>query len=702
MSHRKLFGEVLAAGALLIGTILVPSAYGETGTSSEARSDVIEEVVVTAQKRSQALEDVPLSVQGFQGQALENSSIRDFNEVITFVPGASEELSSSVGLRQYQIRGVPQGSGDPTVGYYVDDAAFFIYGARSAPMGRTFDLERVEVLRGPQSTLYGNGSMGGTVRYITREPDLEEVKGRVVAGYSSVDGGDAGGYLDGSISFPVVENVLGLSLTGSREDLGGYADSRDLTIRDFNEAEISNWRANLLWTPSDSVEVKLMYLKNKAEQDSGTTLDSLDPAVSSGLPGDFVDSEFDLLSGTLTWEFDGFALSSTTTVIDLQTAAVSSLSFPVPGGLLVWDRTSDAEALNNETRLFSTGDSQLQWMVGVFYSDTEQDQSNSFQPAVIPPSLQVLKSDALSVFAEVSYAFLDDTLIALVGARYFEDDRKLTDSSFVQQLDEETFDSVNPRFNLSWFPDEQSHYYLNIAKGFRSGGYNIPSVCALHVLGGLPCETSIDSDELWSYEIGAKRTLADGQVSLDLAVYYQDWKDSRQFVPVFGLFQDYQVGDAESYGLDIGIVYAPSAVEGLMLRLSANVNESEWTDFTPAIEASNPVSDGDRLPFVPDWTVALSVDYSWELRSGWQGLVNVAYNHLEPQLGQFASNSEGDPRDLVRLRVGFENERYGIYFFGKNLLGEDGAIYSQTPSGGLSVFTQDYPRQAGVEVQLNF
>ena len=137
-------------------------------------------------------------------------------------------------------------------------------------------------------------------------------------------------------------------------------------------------------------------------------------------------------------------------------------------------------------------------------------------------------------------------------------------------------------------------------------------------------------------------------------------------------------------------------------RDSCCVNESEWTDFTPAIEASNPVSDGDRLPFVPDWTVALSVDYSWELRSGWQGLVNVAYNHLEPQLGQFASNSEGDPRDLVRLRVGFENERYGIYFFGKNLLGEDGAIYSQTPSGGLSVFTQDYPRQAGVEVQLNF
>jgi len=125
-------------------------------------------VVVTAQKREQQLQEVPLSIQAFEGAALEEANIRDLNEVITFVPGASEGIAWAAGQRTFQIRGVGVGAGDPTVGYYLDDSAFFLFGEGFAPMGRTFDIERVEVLRGPQGTLYGNGSMGGTVRYITR------------------------------------------------------------------------------------------------------------------------------------------------------------------------------------------------------------------------------------------------------------------------------------------------------------------------------------------------------------------------------------------------------------------------------------------------------------------------------------------------------------------------------------------------------
>ena len=514
------------AHAVLVGLV----SLGLVGTTLAAAevSDIprLEEVIVTAQKRSQSLEEVPLSIQAFTGDALEQSSVRDFGELITFVPGASEGLSWNAGSREYQIRGIAQGSGDPTVGYYVDDAAFFLYGVSTAPMGRTFDMARVEVLRGPQSTLYGNGSMGGTVRFITNEPYLEAVEGQVAAGYSSTDGGDPGHHIDGAVSIPIIENELGVRLVASYEEIGGYHKTPDSDIDDYNEADVTNLRANVLWTPSDRLTLKLLYLSNEIEQDGSSILASLDPPIGTAFEGDYSVTEYDLLSGTLAYDFASFTLTSTFTGIDFASEFVSQLPFPVPGGILLWNRNFDGDAFNNETRLVSTGDGPLQWTVGVFYSDSDIQESNVFVPAIVPDGFQTFGSESLSVFGEVSWSLLDGTLVPLFGIRYFEDDRASTFSDASQQPEAETFDSVNPRFNLSWFPEEGAHYYLNIAKGFRSGNYNNPDICGVHALSGMPCEFSVDSDELWSYEIGSKLSLAEGQLSLDLALYFQDLQDS--------------------------------------------------------------------------------------------------------------------------------------------------------------------------------
>ena len=506
---------------------------------------------------------MPLSIQAFTGDALEQSSIRDFSELITFVPGASEGLSSNAGSREYQIRGIAQGSGDPTVGYYVDDAAFFLYGVANAPMVRTFDMERVEVLRGPQSTLYGNGSMGGTVRFITNKPNLEAVEGQVAAGYSSTDGGDPAITSTAQSVFPI-EDMLGVRLVASNEEIGGYHEVPDSNIDDYNEADVTNLRANVLWTPSDRLTLKLLYLSNEIEQDGSSILASLDPPIGTAFEGDYTVTEYDLLSGTLAYDFASFTLTSTFTGIDFASEFVSQLPFPVPGGILLWNREFDGDAFNNETRLVSTGDGPLQWTVGVFYSDSDIQESNVFVPAIVPDGFQTFGSESLSVFGEVSWSLLDGTLVPLFGIRYFEDDRASTFSDASQQPEAETFDSVNPRFNLSWFPEEGAHYYLNIAKGFRSGNYNNPDICGVHALSGMPCEFSVDSDELWSYEIGSKLSLAVGQLSLDLALYFQDLQDSRQYVsdPIIAFFQDYQVGDAESYGIDVGVVYRRGAWKG--------------------------------------------------------------------------------------------------------------------------------------------
>ena len=137
--------------------------------------------------------------------------------------------------------------------------------------------------------------------------------------------------------------------------------------------------------------------------------------------------------------------------------------------------------------------------------------------------------------------------------------------------------------------------------------------------------------------------------------------------------------------------------------MTGNWNTAEWTDIDPSLAATTGVEEGDRLPFVPDdWTLALSGDYSWNVGGAWMGRIFAGYSHIEPQLGQFGTDAQGDSRDLLRARVGIENDRFGIFLFGKNLLDEDGAIYSQTPVGGLQTFTQDYPRQVGIELRVRY
>ncbi len=377
--HRRVItSTVLAATVLGIVQPYKSIAQSPDGT--------LEEVVVTAQRREQLISEVPLSIQAFTDDVLESIHIRDLSELINFVPGASEGLSVSLGQRQYQMRGISTNNlGDPTIGYYIDDAAFFIYGEPYAPIGRAFDIQRVEVLRGPQSTLYGNGSMGGTIRYITEQPDLNDFAAFTRGGYSETDGGDPGYYADGMISIPLLQDQLGLRLAGGYEEVGGYHQSTS-GESDTNEGKLNNIRTSLLWEPSDTLVIKFLYTYNKADQDGSASLSSLDPPIAVAAPGDFTDRNYSLYSNTLAWESPIGKLSTTTTWIDNQTDALFNAPFAAaPGGNLEAPYGTNGDAFNNETRLVSTGDGPTQWLVGTFYSDTKTKQINTYQyPAVCP------------------------------------------------------------------------------------------------------------------------------------------------------------------------------------------------------------------------------------------------------------------------------------------------------------------------------
>lgn len=698
------YRRVMTATVLLLG---IAQPYK---SSAQDTAGVLEEIVVTAQRREQLISEVPLSIQAFTDNMLESTHIRDLSELMTFVPGASEGVSVSLGQRIYQMRGITTNNqSDPTIGYYIDDAAFFIFGEPYAPVGRTFDIQRVEVLRGPQSTLYGNSSMGGTIRYITEPPSLDEVAAFTRGGYSATDGGDPGYYADGMVSIPLLEDQLGLRVAGGYEEVGGYHQSA-AGESDTNEGKLNNIRTSLLWEPTDSLDVKFLYTYNKADQDGSATLASLDPPIATAEDGDFTDRNYNLYSNTVAWDSSIGKLSTTTTWIYNQSDALFNSPFPIaPDGNLEATYATDGNAFNNETRLVSTSDGPTQWLIGSFYSNTEATQETVTNiTQFIPDTVQDLNSEAISVFGELSRAYMDGRVVPLAGVRFFEDNRDTHIFDGSRQSEKETFDSINPRFNLSFYPNESSLYYGNIVKGFRSGSFNEPNTCAFQRLpveqggGGLPCEDAIDSDELWSYETGTKLTLLDSQLSLDSAIYYEDWSNAHARLQFNGLYQGYQVGDAEIYGLDLSLVLAPASVAGLTVQATANINSSEYKQLNPAIAAASGMQEGDRLPLVPESTLSLTGNYSWTLGGGWLGQAAMGYSHISKQYGAFGTKEAGNGRDLLRLRIGADNKRFGVWLFGSNLLQEDGAIYVQNPSRGLAFSTQDYPRQIGVEASYRY
>lgn len=737
-----------------LSTAAIAAALAASQAAAQSNEAVLEEILVTASKRgAQSIQEIPYSIQSLGGNALKDASIRDIAEAITLVPGASEGLSNNAGARQYQIRGINQQIGAPTVGYYFGDAAFNV--TSFAPAGRLFDMDRVEVLRGPQSTLYGNGAMGGVVRFIPNAPSLTDFEAGVRAGYADVTDGSESQYLDGYVSIPVVEDKAGLRIVAGNESVGGFADTPFIpanpgfppfvpateaipSVNDADEADITDMRASLLIRPTDELQLDFLWVSNETEHELGTLMSNNTPPISASLPGDFVDTEFDIYSGTIAYDFGNISFSSTFTALDVIYDLGASLPFGLsPTGLLSISALQDFEGFNNETRLVSTGESPLQWVLGVFYSDVETEGGSTTNlPSLLPDNIAVATNESLSVFAEISYEVMDGKLIPLFGIRYYEEDIDQQNTNliggipFADPTQSASFDSVNPRFNLSYLPDENATYYLNIAKGFRSGGFNPANLVALGnaLFGREFFKEAVESDEVWSYEIGTKQTFADGQLVLDAAIYYMEWQDTRQPIPAAGLFMQAAPGDGELYGVDVGLTYQPAGLEGLSLTVSGNLNSSEFTDVDddalafintdfsgllvpPPIGPLPPVvldpprfsGDGARLPLVPEYTFSVMAAYETALGdSGWNVSANSTFSLIGGQVGQFGGSVEGDDRNLLRARLGVRNDRFGIYLVGTNLLDEDTVIYNQQPLGGAPVVTRDYPRTLGLEVTADF
>jgi iron complex outermembrane recepter protein len=693
--------------AAFLGASICALTIGSTAWAQEADDAADDdEIIVTAQKREQLLSDVPAAIQAISGDTLERRGTRDLSQLVEFIPGASIVSKAAPGFETIQIRGISSGTvGDATVGYYIDDVIFSVPNLQLAPPSRLLDLERTEILRGPQGTLYGNGAMGGLIRLVTKAPDTNAFDIKALGELSFTDGGGTNYAGDAAVNIPLAADVAGLRVSGGYERLSGFADSA--TENNLNDVRSWNIRGKLLVRPTDNIDVTLGVWHIDNHQDYSNNLLTVSPPTVRDPFGvePFIETVATFYSGAVKWDLGSVSLESGTTYVDHR-LTIDDVSNSVLLGFPVGIRnasTFETSSFSQELRLVSQGDGPFNWIIGGLYTNASIDSLidvniRGLGPAI--PFLNVsdstLRSESFAIFGEASYELFDGKLIPLVGLRYFNDDRSadgLTVFGGASSFDEDgdTFDALSPRFNLTFKPNDDALFYANIARGFRSGTIQTNAQALLGQATGVNTSVIIDEDSLWSYEVGTKLTF--DRFFIDASLYYTDWSDIQiPFNTPFGLPATVNGGDAQIYGIDLGINWR-TPLDGLTLQAVANFNSAEFKNVDPQLAAAlTTAQNGERLPGVPKNNYSVGATYSTPLTDSLDLNLYGAYSFRNRQ-SDLASGLVGGRLSNLTLRAGLETDHFRFDIFADNLTNERGPVLNTT-----TAVQAVYPRRIGLSV----
>ncbi|MFO0333647.1 MAG: TonB-dependent receptor [Pseudomonadota bacterium] len=695
-SNARYFSTSLALACALV---LADAARAQQAASPEPRAvTALDEIVVTAQKREERLLEVPIAISAITAESLADAGAVQLADFLESAPGVGI-VDDQSGTQTIQIRGISSTFGNATVGYYLDELPFTYIGNSQVPDVRTYDLERIEILRGPQGTLYGEGSIGGTIRILTKDPVLNAFQAGVDLDGSSTGDGEENYAAKGMLNAPLGDTAA-LRLVASREDFGGWVDG-PAGREDQNGRDIDNFRAKFRWQPSENLDVVLGAWLTR--NDTVGTSESL-PNRTTPTPADTYVTDYDVYSATVRWSTPWFDVVSATSKMDYANDFVSSLA-GAPFTIF-----EEQDLLSQELRLTSKGEGIFRWTAGLFYRDIDRRTLTNLAAFALTQD-QTQKSEAWAVFGEGTLSLLDRRLDLTLGARYFEDDRLFREPvdaatlAFVRQLNPNfqpvvtpKFDTFNPRLNVAYRFSDDWMVYGNVAKGFRTGQAQPVISLVLATLRGVTLPSAIDPEELWSYEIGTKASFMDGRAVFEGAVFYNDWKDIQTLVTlrtgprVAGLVNG---GTAETTGIELGLTLQP--VDGLTLQFTGAYVDAKYTQNI----TGTPVRDGDRIVGVPETTFATSATYRWPLTGSLNGFARGAVQYTGDRTDVASGFRPSDATTTADLRLGLESGPWAAYLYGDNLTDEDAAI-DPTATGPAGIATRFRPRTYGINVRYDF
>jgi iron complex outermembrane recepter protein len=691
------------------GTDRMQLAQGEVSQGSTAPADEtdgeetaakLEEVVVTAQKREERLKDVPISISVLTGADLDKSPVEGVTEALNRVPSVATSPNFQGGGTLVAIRGAAAGGplfkGASPAAYYLDSVPFGLVKSAIAPDSNAYDLERVEVLRGPQGTLYGANAQNGVVRVLTHDADLDAFEFKARTSASSTDEGGENYRADAALNIPLIEGKLGVRAVVGYQDLSGWIDKPG--DEDANDAELRNLRLKINAQPTEALSIGLAAWISRS--DFGAPPMSADGHTNPSAVDESTITDYDAYGLKIGYDFAGFSLTTMTSHLDFENGGPLDISRLAPGRVLT--TILDAKVLSEELILNSNPDSTWRWSLGGFYRDGED---RTLQTG-LGTGDETNSSESFAAFGEAGRRFLDERWEWTLGLRYFHDrvgfQENINSAPGVPRLHTtESFDSTTPRAVLTWYPNSNITAYGSYSEGFRSGA-NQPGA----IQRGRPDLPAAEPDKLHNYELGAKAELLDRQLSLDAAVYYMDWNDVQQSINV-ALGASFiatliNTQSASGIGADLGATIRP--LDGLELGMSASWNDLQVD--ADVISQNVPLyRKGDRLNASPEWTAGASLDYVFALGgTGFRARLGASGNYISEQdlrttFRGATGIGRGDPILLTRASFSIESEdRWTVTVFGENLNDERGAVTAQ---GNLITdwTVRVRPRTIGVQLE---
>lgn len=693
--------------AIALAFAAAPASAQTAPPDRTAANERSEDIIVTAQKREQLLIDVPQSISVVGGPALEEQHANSFSEYLKLVPGL--QLSQSTpGQGRLLLRGINTGGVASTVSVYVDETPFgsssgLVNGAILAGDFDTFDVARVEVLRGPQGTLYGASSLGGVLKFVTNRPQMDSFELRGRASVEAVDGGDTSYAGNAVVNIPL-GSTLAFRASGTYRRDGGFVDSIGTAGSDVeknvNDARIYGGRASLLFAPSDAISIRATAILQDIKADAPSTVEA-DPFTLKPLYGrlsqsqfvpQFTDIRYRIYNGTADIDL-GFAnLTSSTSYATqnetLRSDVTTNLSglvaavFQTPNELFLAQQTND-EKFTQELRLSSDKSEWFDWLVGGYYTHEKGEILQEYVP--VQPgtftritTLPLLAQVSLhSVYEEIA-GFANATLHLGerfdidFGGRYSHNRQhanQVGDGALAGGPTNNIASSSENVFTYSVAPklkfDDNVSLYARVAKGFRPGGPNVlpPSAPA-----GTPA--TYNSDSVLSYEAGVKAQTPDNNFSVDFALYHIDWKDIQLLAVVNNFGVNTNGGSAKSDGAELTVTVRPTA--GLNLSINGAFTNARLTADTSSLVGG---LKGDRLPFTPKYSGAVNGDYRWSLGGATDAFIGGSVRLVGDQPGAFDATfraANGRQREVpsysaVDLRAGVDFGRFGLQAYVKNL-----------------------------------
>ena len=717
-----------------------------------AQSQVIEEIVVTARKRDESLEDIPVSAKAFTADEIQSAGIDTPQDFIDLTPNITLVQTQNAGNSFITIRGVSQARNSEMSAAVLVDGVLMANPAQFNT--QLFDVEQIEVLRGPQGALYGRNAIGGAITIVTKQP-TDELEGRIEVG------GDSGpGFsVKGAVSGPVGDSeTLKFRASASYVDTDGWIKNEYLD-EEADPYEDLSGRVKLLWEPNDRFTADLRLSASKLDTQAlyfviDAEADDTDLPVRVNNPGK---NERDMYTASLKldYETDAGTITSITAYDDLEELLTgdnfnfvppeeSLINFFPIGGIiqsLTGDGFADlsqtqyleTDAWSQEIRFTSPAENRLRWIAGAYVISTDRyistgnqvDRGNGvFDVKKVPrtslfvdptdpsPQLSLLVDTqdnlAWALFGEIAYD-LSEVLELAVSLRYDEDERENT--TLTEPLYDpttlglvpgtkrkETWDAWQPKITLTWQPRDTVTVYGGYSRGFRSGGFNQTGVGDAVPEPGV--DDIFDQQIADTWEAGIKSTMWDGRLSTSLSAYYTDFEGAYFF------FFDPGTSTQNLGSID-EVTYQGFEFEGNVLLneyLSANFGLG-YTD-SEIDKAADPADEGNEAPLVSEYTLNLGLRFQRpvDLFGGVDAVARVDYQRVGDTWWEPSNVTVRSPIDLVDVRVGFEApDDWSVTVWAKNAFDEDyNAEFSPGPATGLNFLWPALPRRWGVEFSKRF